>query len=254
MADETTVSPRSGGGFKGVLAWLVILGLLGVVGWLASDRNARLWHLVPDQGRLVVMRGLPLPVGRQAFEPVDPTLAAAYAPIVPPPGKPLPAERTFEERALLDQAIFDVVRGWAAEEVSSGAPPRLERAIAYLTRAEKLPGLSSTQREELADLRAESGYHEGKRLLQKAVEGLREAAERLRRTAGSRSPHASDAAALLREVEAAAEAAGAALRASGGGVPSGLPALPPPPGSAPPVAPKAVEGPSPSPPPPDTTR
>lgn len=218
MADETTMAQRPGAGWRGVLAWLVILALLGLVGWLLSERNARLWHLVPDQGRLVVMRGLPLPVGRQTFETADPALAAAYAPLVPPPGRPLPAERTFEERSLLDQALFDVMRGWAAEEIESGDAARLERALGYLSRAEKLPGLSSTQREELASLRAESGYYEGKRLLSKAVEALREAAERLRRTAGSRSVHASEAASLLREVEQAVEATGAALRSVGGAV------------------------------------
>lgn len=231
MADETTMTGRSGTGWKGVLAWLVILALLGAVGWLASDRNARLWHLVPDEGRLVVMRGLPLPAGRHGFETTDPALAQAYAPLVPPPGKPLPAERTFEERSLLDQALFDLMRAWAEEEIASGDAARLERALGYLSRAEKLPGLSSSQRDDLAALRAESGYHEGKRLLSKAVEGLREAAERLRRTAGSRSRHASDASSLLREVEQAAEAAGAALRSAGGPVfsppiPSPLPSPP----------------------------
>lgn len=245
MAEGTTMTQRTGTGWKGVLAWLVILGLLGVVGWLVSDRNSRLWHLVPDQGRLVVMRGLPLPVGRQAFEPADPALAQAYAPLVPPPGKALPPERTFEERALLDQALFDLVRAWAEEEIASGDAARLERAVGYLSRAEKLPGLSSAQRDELAALRAESGYHEGKRLLAKAVEGLREAAERLRRTAGSSSALASDAAALLREVEQAAEVGGAALRMSGGGTPS-TPAPKPAEAAAPaPAAPSSKPGDSP---------
>lgn len=213
--DETTVERRRGIGFKGILAWIVIVVLLGAVAFLASERNARRYHLVPSDGRLVVMRGLMLPAGRTAFTVADPSLAQAYAPLVPPPGKPLPQERTFEERGLLDQAIYELVSGWAREEIASGEPARLERGLGYLARAEKLPGLSSAQREDLAELRVESGYHEAKRLLSGAVEELREAADRLRRAAQSRSPHAADAAALLSEVEPALEAAAAALRAGG---------------------------------------
>jgi hypothetical protein len=215
MDDSTVTAPRRGGTVKAALAWLAILGLLGLVAWLAAERNARTWHLVPSEGRLVVMRGLLLPAGRGALKTSDPALVQAYAPLVPPPGKALPPERTFDERAELDQAIYDLVAGWAREEIASGDPARLERGLGYLARAEKLPGLSPAQREDLAALRAESGYQEAMRLVARAVDELREAAERLRRAASSRSPHAADAGALLRELEPAAEAAAAALRRSG---------------------------------------
>jgi hypothetical protein len=231
MDDSTTVA-RRGSGMKGVLAWLAILGLLGVVVWLAAERNARTWHLVPDEGRLVVMRGMMLPAGRQAFQTSDPTMAQAYAPLVAPPGKPLPGERTFEDRALLDQALYDVMAGWAREEISSGDPARLERGLGYLTRAEKLPGLSSSQRDDLGALRAESGFQEGLRLLGRAAEELRDVAEKLRRAASSRSSHATDAGVLLRDVEPAVEAATVALRQA-----SKLVARPPAPE---PVAPDAA--------------
>jgi hypothetical protein len=210
--DETTVARRSGGTFKAALAWLAILALLAAVAWLASERNARSWHLVPSEGRVVVMRGLMLPAGRAAFASSDPTLAQAYAPIVPPPGRPLPPERTFDERGLLDQAIYELVAAWAREEIASGDPARLERGLGYLARAEKLPGLSPAQRDDLAALRAESAYQEGLRLLGRGAEELREAADRLRRAASSRSPHAAEAAELLRDVEPAAESAAAAAR------------------------------------------
>jgi hypothetical protein len=197
---------------KGMLAWLAILGLLALVVWLVSERNARSWHLVPDEGRLVVMRGMMLPAGRTTFQTSDPALAQAYAPLVAPPGKPLPPERTFEERALLDQALYDVMAGWAREEIASGDPARLERGLGYLTRAEKLPGLSPAQRDDLGALRAESGFQEGLRLLGRAAEELRDAAEKLRRASNSRSTHAADAGILLKDVEPALEAANGALR------------------------------------------
>jgi hypothetical protein len=213
MDDSTTVA-RRGGGMKGMLAWLAILALLALVVWLVAERNSRTWHLVPDEGRLVVMRGMMLPAGRQAFQTSDPALAQAYAPLVAPPGKTLPPERSFEERALLDQALYDVMAGWAREEIASGDPGRLERGLGYLARAEKLPGLSPAQRDDLGALRAESGFQEGLRLLGRATEELRDAAEKLRHAATSRSTHATDAGILLKDVEPALEAASGALRSA----------------------------------------
>jgi hypothetical protein len=211
-----------------MLAWVVILGLLGLVAWLAAERNARTWHLVPDEGRLVVMRGMLLPAGRQAFQTSDPALAQAYAPLVAPPGTPLPAERTFEERALLDQGLYDLLAAWAREEIASRDPARLERGLGYLTRAEKLPGLSAAQREDLSSLRAESGYHEALRHLGRAADELRDAAEKLRRASSSRSPHANDASVLLREVEPALQATTGAMRSAGATIRPGEPPVPAP--------------------------
>ncbi len=213
---ETTQARGAGGGLRSAVAWIAILGLVALVGWLVSERNARTWYLVPVDGRVVVMKGYLLPVGRGAFETSDPAVAAAYAPIVPPPGKPLPPERAFEERGQVDQAIYELVAGWAREEIASGDPARLERGLGYLGRAEKLPGLSSSQREDLAALRAESGYQEAMRLLARAVDELRDAADRLRRTATSRSVHAGDAGRLLRELEPALDQASGALRQADG--------------------------------------
>ena len=211
MSDTTVSSPRRGGGFRWALAWLAILGLVSLVTWLASERNARTWYLVPADGRLVVMKGYLLPTGRGAFETADPAVAQAYAPLVPPPGKPLPPERSFEERGLVDQAIYELVSGWAREEIGSGDPARLERGLGYLARAEKLPGLSGAQRDDLASLRAESGYQEAIGLLGRAVDELREATDRLRRASTSRSPHAAEAGRLLRELDPAVEGASSAL-------------------------------------------
>jgi hypothetical protein len=209
-AMETTVTGRTRGTLKALVAWIAIAALLALVAWLAAERNARSWYLVPSEGRLVVMRGLMLPVGRAAFTTSDPVLAQAYAPLVPPPGKPLPAERTFDERGLLDQAIYDLVAGWARDDIAAGDPARLERGLGYLARAERLPGISPAQREDLAALRAESSYQEGIRLLSRGVDELRQASDRLRRAASSRSPHAADAGRLLRDLEPVLDAAAAA--------------------------------------------
>ncbi len=227
MSETTVETRRSGGGFKWAVAWLAILGLVGLVTWLVSERNARTWYLVPQEGRLVVMKGYLLPIGRGAFETADPALAQAYAPLVPPPGKTLPPERTFDERGLVDQAIYDLVSGWAKDEISSGDPARLERGLGYLARAEKLPGLSGAQRDDLAALRAESGYQEALRLLDRAVNDLRDASDRLRRASTSRSSHAAEAGQLLRELEPAFEGASSALRKAQPSAPAPAPAAPP---------------------------
>ena len=111
-----------------------------------------------------MMRGILAPIGRQTFKTADPVLAQAYEPIVAPPGKRSPEARGFEERSLLDQGIYDIVSGWARDEIASGDPARLERGLGYLSRAERLAGLSPAQREDLSALRAESGYFEAQRL------------------------------------------------------------------------------------------
>lgn len=206
---------QRGAGAKALLAWLAILALLVLVGWLVTERNARTWYLVPDEGRLLVMKGMYLPVGRQAFKTSDPALAQAYAPLVVPPGKALPGERSFDERAALDQGLYDLLAGWAREDIASGDVARLERGLEYVDRAEHLGGISQAQRTDLAALRGESGYYEARRLLERAGAELRDAAEKLRLAAGSRSAHAMDAQVLLRTVEEARDAAVQALRAAG---------------------------------------
>lgn len=210
-----TGEPARGAAGRVLLAWLAILGLLTAVGWLLCERNAHTWYLVPDEGRAVVMKGLFLPMGRQEFRSADPIQAKVYAPLVPPTGKSPPDERAFGEQGDLDRALYDLLSAWAREDVAAGVPARLERGLGYLERAIELPGISSAQREDLAALRAESGFYEARRLLEKARAELSEAAEKLRLTAGSRSPRAADAQALLRELTPAVDAAVAAARSAG---------------------------------------
>ncbi len=226
-------SSASGAVARALLAWVVIVGLVAVVGYLVSERNARAWSLVPEDGRLVVKKGLFLPLGRAEYRSADPELAKVYAPLVPPPAKALPEERTFGDQTELDRALCDLLAAWARDDVSSGDPARLERGLGYLERAMDLPGLSVSQRDSLAALRAESGYYEARRLLEKARAELSEAAEKLRLTASSRSAHAPDAEALLREIGPAVDATSAAMRSAG---PPKAPEAPPAPSDHPPAA------------------
>lgn len=210
----------AGAAARGLLRWVIVLGLLGALLWLVSERNARTWLLAPDDGRLVVKRGLFLPIGTAEYKPPDPAAAKVYAPLVPPPGKALPPSREFLEQTELDRALYDLLAAWAREDIASGDPARLERGLGYLERAMDLPAISALQRDNLAALRAESGYFEARRLIERARAELGEAAQKLRLTAGSRSPRALDADALLRELAPAIEAAASAVRVAGATAPA----------------------------------
>jgi hypothetical protein len=196
VADETR-APRHGGGARAAVAWLAILGLAAIVVWLVSERNARTWYLVPDDGRLVVMRGILAPIGRQTFKTADPVLAQAYEPIVAPPGKPLPEARGFDERSALDQGLYDLISGWAREGSRAAIPRGSSVASAISPAPSGSRDLCRAARGPLA-LRAESGYFEAQRLLERAAGELRDAAEKLRHSGGSRSAHANDARAPAR--------------------------------------------------------
>lgn len=247
MADDY----RRKGSLGSLLSVLVILALAAAVVWLLAERNRRTWFLVPDEGRLVVMHGTLLPFGRETYTPDDAALAQAYAPVVPPPGATLPPEQSFDERALLDQALYGVLAGWAKADVDSGVKERLARGLDYLARAERLAGLTAQQQQELAMLHAESGFFEAQGLLERAAQDLRSATERLRAASGSRSAHAADARLLLKDLEPAVDGILSALRQGPRRVPPGQPpgAAPTPGGgSEPPPAPAEVESPRQEPP------
>lgn len=193
--------PARGAASRGVLFGLAFLVLLGMVLFLASERNARLWFLVLEDGQLQVKRGIMAPVGRSSFKTDDARLLAAYAPVKPPPGAQPAAEQTFDDRAGLDQALYDLLARWARDDVGAERPDQLERATGYVARAEQLAGLSAAQREDLRALRAETGYFEARQLLERGQDALRQARERLRGSAQSTSAHAGESAEALKSLE-----------------------------------------------------
>ncbi len=74
---ERRWAKRSSG--KSVLVTILVLALAGVVVWLLSERNARQWYLVYDDGVLAVKKGVLFPVGKMTFKTDDPELADARA-------------------------------------------------------------------------------------------------------------------------------------------------------------------------------
>ncbi len=192
---------QRGASGRGFLVAVGVVALVASVAYLLAERNARQWFLVYEDGTLYVKKGVMLPVGRQAFKTDDPELAQAYAPLKPPPGAKLSEERAFDDRAGLDQALYEMLARWAREDVATERPEMIERALAWVGRAERLQGVSAAQRDDLKALRAESGFFEARQLLEKAADALRQARERLRLAAGSSSPHAGEAGEALKRIE-----------------------------------------------------
>lgn len=202
MADATRATAESG---RALLPWIIILALVAAVLWLASERNAHQYALAPEEGRLVVKKGILFPTGQRTYRPDDPALSQAYAPLTPPPGSPLPSEQTFDDRGALDQGLYAILSRWARAEMATERPDRVERALEYLTRADRLPGISAAQRDDLRTVRAESGWFEGRELLERGAEALRQARDKLRMAAEAPTRHAGDATSLLRQVEPLAD-------------------------------------------------
>ncbi|HVP69433.1 MAG TPA: hypothetical protein VMT17_19445 [Anaeromyxobacteraceae bacterium] len=183
------------------LTWLVVAGLGILVLWLLADRNSREWWLVPEDGRVVVKKGVLLPTGKATFKSDDPELSRTYAPVTPPSGATLPQERSFEDRAALDQALFELLARWAKEDIRSEQLERMQRARDYLARAARLAGVSAAQREELRVMQGETAFHEATWHLEQGAESLRHALDQLRLASEARGPVAAEALALLKALE-----------------------------------------------------
>ena len=244
VEERRWAKPASG---RSAVMTLALLLLAGLVLWLLSERNARHWALVHEDGSLSVKKGILFPVGLQSFKTDDPALAQAYAPLKPPPSAKLDEERVFEDRAGLDQALYDLLAKWARDDTATERPEMMDRALSWIARAEKLANISAGQREDLKNLRAESGFYEARQLLDRAADALRQARERLKLTTASTSSHAGDASEVLQRVDPIVDEVYRAARllapAGAPRPPDAVEAQP-----APKPAPVPTPGPSPAPP------
>src|SRR5512137_2107033 len=202
MAEETRDTrppPRR----RSPLTVLVVLALGILVVWLLAERNARQWWLVPEDGKVAVKKGILFVVGKTAFKSGDPELSRTYAPV--------PAERSFDDRAALDQDLFELLAGWAREDIRSEQLARMDRARGYLHRAARLAGLTATQREQLKVLQGETAFQEASGFLQEAAEALRRASDGMKAAAEGRGAVAAEAASLVRSLEPLVLGANAAM-------------------------------------------
>lgn len=199
-----------------LLVVVVVLGLLGTVGFLLAQLNARTFTLEEQNGSLVVLKGRELPVGADPYKPPDPSLVEAYAP-VPLDGMPVdPAllQQHFTERDELDRALFDVLEKLAAPRVASDDPSVLERGFFFLRRAEKLGGITPEQRSRLLKLKADVAFYQGRLKLDEARKLLAEGLSQLHVAADGQNKHSRSANQMLLAVEPPGKALEEALRAA----------------------------------------
>jgi hypothetical protein len=203
-AEEKRPAPRR----SPVLPLLLAVGLGVAVAWLLAERNARQWWIVPEDGKVVVKKGVFFPTGKAAFTSADPETARTYAPLTPPQGSAALVETSYDDRAELDQALFELLARWARDDIQSQQMERMERARGHLARASRLAGLSPAQREQLRVLQAETAFQEAVGHLQEGANALRRALEGLKVAAEARGPVAAEAAALEKSLEPVAGATG----------------------------------------------
>ena len=191
MAEQ---APRRGGAFQRLLLWLVILALLGAVGWLASERNQHRFRVSAQGSLLVIERGRFFPTGTAPLPATD----KAYGPIPVPAGEKPPADTEFDEQNALDRWLFDLLGGWARNAGKKGDG---RTAATLVDRASALPGLTGAQIAELNALRADLAWDDAQTDIATAaqlVEGARRKLEAVRQGNGA---HAADASALSGKLE-----------------------------------------------------
>ena len=245
-----SIGRRATNAFTRLLITLLILGLVGAVGFLLAQLNARTFTLVQDNGQLVVMKGRMLPTGAAPYRPGDARQADAYAP-VPLEGRDvsLLLEQKFTERDELDRALFPVLEALARPKVLADDPALLEKGLYYLRRAELLSGLTEEQRHTLDTLKADVAFFQARQKLDQARREVTEALAQLKVAAESHNRNTQRANQMLATVGPAAQFLEKALRAADALFSSVEPAAPPPeappttgPAMAPATGPTATGG------------
>jgi hypothetical protein len=227
---------------RSALPLLAVVGLALAVAWLLAERNARQWWLVPEDGKVAVKKGIFFVAGKAAYQPPDPEAARTYAPLVPPPGTPAPPEASFDDRAALDEAVFELLARWARDDIASQQMDRMDRARGYLQRASRLAGLSPAQREQLRGMQAETAFQEAVGHLQEGAGALRRALEGLRLAGEARGPVAAEAAALGKALEPVAASTGQLMLEASRFAAERYRPAPPGPGVGPPAPSPAAAG------------
>ncbi len=204
---------RAGRAFTRLVVTLVVFALLGAVGFLLSQLNARTFTLQQQEGKLLVFKGRMLPLGADPYRPSDPALAAAYAPIDLLGGGAAGLDGAkFEERDALDRALFQFLEGLARPRLVSDDPAVLSQGLVALGRMQKLGGITDDQRKTLRSLESEVAFFQARTRLDQARRDIAEAVTQLRLAADSGGRHARAAHRMLSVIEPAASGLEDALR------------------------------------------
>jgi hypothetical protein len=233
--------------FTRLLVFCLVLALLGAVGFLLAQLNARTFTVERQGDALVVLKGRRLPWGFAPYSPEDARLSDAYAPIPAQGEEPsgLVGQR-FSDREELDRALFRLFAERARARIFSGVPEQQDQGLANVRRAELLTSITDEQRRELKKLQADAAFYQARSRLDEARRMVAEALVQLRLAAESANPNARAANQMLTEVTPPARALEEALRRAVHTLSGPPPAAPPPAEAAPGAAP--TEGTAPLPP------
>lgn len=256
MNTDRSIGQRVWSGFLRIVSTAFILGLAGLVAYLASERNARTYSLSAQKGQLVVHKGRMWPWGTEPWKPNDPALADAYAPIpledITPEGSLL--QQTFGDRDELDRALFGVLDQLARPRIASDDPKEVDRGVHFVRRMQNLSGLTQEQRASVEKLQSEFAWYLARFKLEQARQILSDALGQLDLASVGSSKNAQKANQLAAEIAQPARYFEESLRrALGGMAPTGAgrtPTLSPGPGpTPPPETPTLSPAPGPTPPP-----
>lgn len=174
---------------RAVILWVLVAALFAAVWWLASERNERHYHVVPQGTQLVIERGRFFPTGTAAISEGD----KLYAPLKLPDGEKPPAEIELDDQNSLDRWLFDVIAAWARNAAKKNDT---KTAAALVERASQLPGLSGAQMAQLSSLRADLAWDDAQSDLSSASSLLGSAGRKLELVKQNNGAHAADAAQL----------------------------------------------------------
>jgi len=203
MAQEP--DQRSGGGLKRFAVYVLVLGLVGAVFWLASERNQRHYSWTVENGKLVISKGRFFPTGQSAIIADDPQQGSVYGPIALPPGAKV-SDQEFEDQTALDRALFDLVLPWAKADLQKGDEPSMAEANALADRVGAIPGLTPDQFRALSGVRSELSYASARGELVQAAKLVLSARRKLEAVYQSGSDRALEAGPVVRELAGVQEA------------------------------------------------
>lgn len=191
--------------FKRLFYVLIFLALSALVLFLLSERNSHLFKLeLSEKGTLVVLRGRHLPLGFAPWISQDLQLAQTYAPFELDAAvlTALDLTQVYGERDALDRVLFDLHREAIEQRTGSTDAQKIEEIVRLLQRAERLAGLSDSQKLQLRDLQIRTAFFEGRQRLQEAALLLQKALTKLRLAAdGEDSRYTAAAESLLLSVQ-----------------------------------------------------
>jgi hypothetical protein len=198
MAEPTAQPARRG--FPKPLLWLLVLGLLAAVWWLASERNLRRFSWAPDGSVLVISKGRFFPIGMARIAADDPQLGKVYGPVPLPQGAKV-SEQEFDDQTALDRALFESILPWARANVQKGDEASIAQANQLLDRANFLPGLSADQHQQLSAVRGDLSFTAARQELLQAAKLVLSARRRLQAVEEGGGEHALEAGPALRGLE-----------------------------------------------------